>query len=406
MNRNQIFTTVEFINNIIRMTIGEYYNEKFYIFDTFKCKCSGLEDSSIINEDEVRTVINELISLIKDKTDIIVEEVLLCLPSNKLIINEFSTTSPVTGKNSLISSYDITEAYKTACKIRHQEDEMVINIAPIEFVLDDGQKMDFAPVRYKSATFKTSYNVYLLPKEVYNSYVNVINDCNLKVSKYYLDIDCMYSGIFEEDDISTSILNISDNSTDLLIYKKGKLLNKVSVGFGTSLLEQELKEQLNIADERTLKNVLYNIGSCVISNNNYLSVCQNSSNRYISEHKVNEIIDLNMRVILNQLINKAKNVVELNDLYVTVVGKGSKIKGIDVLFKSLCECNASNYVSSILGLNDPSYCETIGLIKLNYKKLSQNKYINLQNNNYNDIMVTREQNSKFDRFILDEDDLD
>ena len=113
-----------------------------------------------------------------------------------------------------------------------------------------------------------------------------------------------------------------------------------------------------------------------------------------------------MRVILNQLINKAKNVVELNDLYVTVVGKGSKIKGIDVLFKSLCECNASNYVSSILGLNDPSYCETIGLIRLNYKKLSQNKYINLQNNNYNDIMVTREQNSKFDRFILDEDDLD
>ena len=35
MNRNQIFTTVEFLNNIIRMTIGEYYNDKFYVFDTF-----------------------------------------------------------------------------------------------------------------------------------------------------------------------------------------------------------------------------------------------------------------------------------------------------------------------------------------------------------------------------------
>ena len=33
MNRNQIFTTVEFLNNIIRMTIGEYYNDKFYTFD-------------------------------------------------------------------------------------------------------------------------------------------------------------------------------------------------------------------------------------------------------------------------------------------------------------------------------------------------------------------------------------
>jgi len=406
MNRNQIFTTIEFLNDMIRMTIGEYYNEKFYIFDTFKCKCNGLENSNIVNKEEVKITIKGLLELIKDKTEILVEEVILCLPSNKLTINEFSTTSPVTGKNSLISPYDINEAYKTACKIRHQDDEMVINIAPIEYLLDDGQRMDFAPIRYKSSTFKTVYNVYLLPVEVYDSYISTINECNLKIDKYYLDNDCLYSGVFEEDDISSSILNIKDNSTDLLIYKKGKLLNKVSVELGTSLIEQEIKNQLNIIDERVLKNVLYNIGSCTISNNNYLSVCLNNNNKYISEHKINEVIDLNMRIILNQLINKAKNLIDLNDLYITIVGKGSRIRGIDVLFKSLCECNASNYISNILGLNDPSYCQTIGLIKLNYKKLSQNKYINLQNNNYNDIMVTREQNSKFDRFILDEDDLD
>ena len=174
MNRNQIFTTVEFIDDLIRMSIGEYYNEKFYIFDTFKCKCNGLEKSNIINEDEVRQTIMELINTIREKTEIIVEELILCLPSDHLIINDFTSTSPVTGKNYLISQYDINEAYKIACKYRHDDAYTIINIAPIEYQLDDGQKMDFAPIRYKSTTFKTLFNVFMLPTEILQGYISVI----------------------------------------------------------------------------------------------------------------------------------------------------------------------------------------------------------------------------------------
>ena len=120
MNRNQIFTTIEFIDDLVRMSIGEYYNEKFYIFDTFKCQCNGLESSNIVNSEEVKKTILELVELIKNKTEIIVEEFILCMPSNHLIINDFASTSPVTGKNYLINQYDINEAYKVASKIRHQ----------------------------------------------------------------------------------------------------------------------------------------------------------------------------------------------------------------------------------------------------------------------------------------------
>ena len=41
------------------MCIGGYYNEKFYIFDTFKCHAMGLEASNIINPDEVKKTILE-----------------------------------------------------------------------------------------------------------------------------------------------------------------------------------------------------------------------------------------------------------------------------------------------------------------------------------------------------------
>jgi len=388
------------------MSIGEYYNEKFYIFDTFKCKCNGLDKSSIIDEEEVRKTIIELVALIKDKTEIIVEELILCLPGEYLLINDFTSTSPVTGKNFLISQYDINEAYKVACKYRHDDSYTIINIAPIEYQLDDGQKMDFAPIRYKSTTFKTLFNVFMLPTSILQGYLNVITSCNLKIDKYYLDAECLYAGIFDEDDISSSILNIDKYSCDLLVYKKGKLLNKISLPYGTSLIEKEIEDKLNIKNVKDIKNMLYNVGSCLESQNEHLSVCKNTENRYISEQKLNSIISQNTKLILNNLINKAKEYVDFNDLDVYIAGYGANIKGIDSLLKSLCGCNTNMYTSSILGLNNTSYCETIGLIKLNYKKISQNKYINLQNNNYNDIIIEKETNSKFDRFILDEEDFD
>ena len=47
--------------------------------------------------------------------------------------------------------------------------------------------------------------------------------------------------IFEEEDISSSILNIDKYSTNLLLYKKGKLLNKISIPIGTNQIEKEIK---------------------------------------------------------------------------------------------------------------------------------------------------------------------
>ena len=320
MNRNQIFTTIEFIDDLVRMCIGEYYNEKFHIFDTFKCQCSGLQASNIINAEEVENTILELVELIREKTEIIVEEFILCMPSNHLIINDFASTSPVTGANHLISQYDITEAYKEASKIRHQDNEVVINICPLEYQLDDNQRMDLPPLRYKSMTFKTLFKVYMLPLDVYNSYLQVIEGCNLKVNKYYLDVDCLYSGIFEEDDISSSILNIDRCSTSLMLYKKGKLIDKITVPFGTLQIEKDLEEKLNVKDRNDIKNMIYNIGSSLSSNNLYLTVCKNKEGKYISEKQLNELIEYNMKDILNKLFSEIKNRVDLADLDVYITG--------------------------------------------------------------------------------------
>ena len=103
---------------------------------------------------------------------------------------------------------------------------------------------------------------------------------------------------------------------------------------------------------------------------------------------------------------KVNAITDASGLDVYVTGYGANIKGVDAMINSLYGCNSTTFVSNYLGLYNTGYCETIGLIKLNYKKISQNKYINLQSESYNDIIVTKGSKSKFDRFILDEEELD
>lgn len=406
MNRYQIFTTIEFVDDLVRMCIGEYYNEKFYIFDTFKCQCSGLEASNIINKEEVKNTILDLVELIKEKDGVVVEEFILCMPSNHLIINDFASTSPVIGANHVISQYDINEAHKAATKIRRQDNELIIGICPIEYQLEDNQKMDSPPLKYKSSTFKTLFKVYMMPSEIYDTYLSVITECCFKVSKYYLDIDCLYAGIYEEDDISSSILNIDKYSTNLLLYKKGKILDKITVPYGTYEIEKDLENILLIKDKKEIKNLIYNVGSSITGENNYITVCKNKEGKYISEKQLNGIIEQNMKDIFASLFNKIKKEINISDLDICITGYGANIKGTDKLLNKMYKCNASVFVSTYLGLYNSGYCQTIGMLKLNYKKISQNKYINIQNDSYNDIIINKESSSKFDKFILDDDELD
>lgn len=246
MTRNQIFTTLEFVNDTIRMVLGEYYNDKFYIYDVFESKCAGLVNNEIVDQKLVADTIKQIRDAINHKHDILIEEVILALPSDKLIISTFTSSSPVTGRNSLISQQDINEAYKVAKKVRHADNLAIVSVVPIEYYLDTGEKMEFAPIRYKSNTFKTLFNVLLLPISVFELYLNIVSSCNLKVREYFLDSECLYTGVFDEGDINCAVVDLNRFTSSITIFKRGKLLNHYCLNRGSDLVEKMVIDRKSV----------------------------------------------------------------------------------------------------------------------------------------------------------------
>jgi cell division ATPase FtsA len=402
MTRNQIFTTLEFVNDTVRVTLGEYYNDSFYVYDVFEESCNGLNSGEIVDQSIVASTIKQIRDTINLKHDIMIEEVTLSLPSDKVEVLAFTTSSPVTGRNSLICDHDIKEAYNVACKVRHDEDKKIISVVPLEYHLDNGQVLDFAPLRYKSATFKTLFNVLLLPVDVFDRYSSIVTSCNLRISNYFLDRECLYSGIMEDSDVNCAVFNINKFDSSVTLFKRGKFYTSYTYGVGSYSIESELVSKYGVKTS-DLDRVCYVIGNAYINDSNKRPVYKNDgyeTYKYLTQYEIDTVISEKYTDIINNLLSLCNATFDKNTYDVYLSGKGSCIKNSEKLFTGISECNVSTSPSGYLSLTGPSYIQTIGLIRLNYKKLLESVRIGSEEAVSLDTME-----SKFDKFVLDENEL-
>ena len=124
------------------------------------------------------------------------------------------------------------------------------------------------------------------------------------------------------------------------------------------------------------------------------------SYKYLNQYQLDEIISNFYKEIFEELLEKSKDTFDKNIYDVYLVGKASRIKNMDSYFTSISNCNSSVVTPNYLCLNNHGCVQTVGVIRLNYRKLLENKAI-VENNPA--FVETKE--SKFDKFILDEDEL-
>ena len=402
MTRNQVFTTLEFTNDTIRVVLGEYYNEKFNIYDVFESKCSGLINGEIVEPKLVSDTIKQIRDAINVKHDILIEDIVLALPSDKLTISTFTSSSPVTGRNSLISQQDINEAYRVAKKVRHDESQVIVSVVPIEYYLDTGEKMEFAPIRYKSNTFKTLFNVLLLPTNIFETYINVVSACNLKVKEYFLDSECLYTGVFDEGDINCAILDLNRYTSSITIFKRGKLLSHYCVNKGSALIEKVIMNKYDVK-ESDLNRVIYTLSGADIENTSKRAVYKSDqypAYKYLYQNQIDEVVHDFYKELFEELLQMSSNCFDKNMYDVYLSGKASNIRYLDKLFAQVGDCSASITTPGYICLNNPESLQTVGLIRLNYRKLLETKTV-IENG----AIYAETRESKFDKFILDEDEL-
>lgn len=412
MNRNQIFTTLEFIDDQIRIYVGEYFKEKFYIFDKFVSSSLGLKQGKIVDEDEIIKTLQNLVETAKQKTKNNIKEIVLCLPTNEVKISHTTSTSPVSGKNSTITQSDIDNDHRVAFKVRHDEDQEIVDIVPVEYSPDNLEKLDFAPIGYKSSTFKVLYNVLTMPKDLMISYRKIIKASKLEICDLYLDINSLYSGAVAEDDLDVAILNLNKHSTNLSVFKKGRLFDKFSIDAGINDLVLAVKEEYQVDYKKALRLVLLhsNAKKSLSFDFSVFKIENEGKEMFIKEQELAIIIEKELNVIFEKLIFKTNNILRENLLDVIITGYGSCIKNIDAKFAQLAKVETTTFRSKVIGINEPNATQTIGLIRLNYLNLGQNNYKNLQIQKKDGIIVPSEEEisstSKFKKFILDKDEFE
>ena len=223
----------------------------------------------------------------------------------------------------------------------------------------------------------------------------------MKVSNYFLDKECLYSGVVEDEDINCAIFNLNKFDSSITLFKRGKFLKSYSYNKGSYSVETDLVNKYGVKTS-DLDRVTYILANACLNESNKRPVYKNEdyeSYKYLNQYQIDEIVNEKYKDIYENLLSLSNQDFDKSTYNVYLSGKGSCIKNMDKLCSMVCDCQVNVSYPTCLSLSNPSHVQTIGLIKLNYKKLVES----IKASSVENTLDTSE--SKFDKFILDENEL-
>ena len=229
----------------------------------------------------------------------------------------------------------------------------------------------------------------------------------LVIKNYYLDINCLYKSSIIEEDLDISILDLSKSNIKMLIYRKGKILERLYLNQGIDSIISALIEKYEV-DYKTANNLLLyysNAQSGNSTNRTIYKISKENKIYYIKDDELSKIVETSLINLLTPISSKIENKLNEMNLDVVITGFGSIIKNIDSLIAKVLKKESSCYKSNILGLREPNNAQTIGIIKLN---ANQSKHMNLQPPADSGIIENKseDESDNFSKFIVSDDDFD
>ena len=376
MENESVYAVLDIGETNTKLVLGVVHNEKLNICGTFVAPTKGIEDGDISSKSDLQATISSLISKAQAK-GFEINEVILIMPNSNLCVYRKKATNQVQSPNNVVSSKDI-ELLKRACT-RHQipENETVVAIYPIKYLLDDSSTNKEEPIGMKGGYVTLDAFVVTLPTGVARGYVDALQDMGIVV------IDAVIAPLAN----ATLLLRNQEFKTGAVILDMGGKHNNVSLFYdflfcankqgclGGEYIRDCIGKNFDL-DKKTSEYVKVTYGSALVSDASNINVFKHpENNRLIKESEIVTIIESALDYEIKDIVKGIEFLnVKKTDLPIIITGGTANMENIcEKLEKSL---NQKCYVRTFnrIGGRDSMYNTAIGGL-LNH--LARNGYIDL-----------------------------
>ena len=368
----KIYTAIDLGSDTIKVIVLEKLDNKLNVLASNIYPSLGVQNGVIVDENEALATIKEALKKINSSLNVNINKALINVPmndANYAIVDGYTT---ITSEESIVTKDDILNTLQASIYNKIPEDEELVTVMPIKYVLDDRTEVK-NPRGLKASKLSALVMMVTTPKENLYRSLSLFDKLGIEVVDILFDtIGDYYSFKSDEYDKSTTaVINIGLNKTDISIFNKGIITASKVLKVGSFNIDEDLSYVYNIPIDkaRKIKEIFVNLDKSNSSKDDYYDIKDKSGIKIsINQKEASEIVYNNLLEIIKKAKKELNNLTKKEIHYIIITGGISNIPGFDTICSEVYSDVVSHRMNQI-GIRDNTYSSSFGIIKFFINKL-------------------------------------
>lgn len=341
----------------VATVVGEVNNfNQIEVIGNSEVKCSGIQKGQIIDEEQIVNAIKQNIGEIEELANIKINSAYTTIPGKYVTIIQNSVFKETRDKYAGISLKDVTNSIMQVRDIEIPEDEVLIDIVPNKFILEDGSVME-DPIGRLSASFTLDAQLILAKKDYVKKLTSIFRKVGIEIDGIVPNTLVERNLVLDNNELNDNImlLDIGAGNTDIGVFEGSTFIYTNTIPLGGNNITNDIAYvlQISIEEAERLKRQYGLALKSYINNDNEImlnSVREEKQNKVIKSSELIEIIEARIEEIFS-LVNKD----------ITNVGLKSRINNIVLTGQGITNISKSD-VAGKINLNIPVKMSTGRLV--------------------------------------------
>lgn len=365
-----IYTSIDLGSDSIKIVVCELYQNKLNLLAASSYKTRGIKNGLIVDPtlagESIQGALNEIEAMLGIK----ITSVIASVPSYN------ATFTAIQGKievNGTVEKEHITEVLNAAYRTKHIENKEMVAIVPIDFGVDNAEKVK-DPKGMETSLLSGRAVMVSVPKKNIYSVAGLLEQLGLEV------VDIMIGSIGdiqtfktkENEDKIGAIINIGSDTTTVSLYNKSIVIKDSIIGMGGRNIDNEIAYiyKLQLKDALKIKETFALASKTHASNADYIEVKDKFGDvRKINQKEISELAQSILEEILVLARKEINLLTKQNVDYIIITGGVSSMAGFSTLVEEILGSTSSVGTIRIPGIRNNKYSTALGNIVYFINKL-------------------------------------
>lgn len=330
MDKENVYAVLDIGETNAKLVLGTIFSEKLNICGAFSEPTKGIEGGDISSKSDLQATVSSLLSKAA-KEGFEISELVLILPNSNLNVYRKKASYQVQSPNNVVSSKDI-ELLKRACtRYKIPDNEMVVAVHPIKYLLDDNSTNKEEPVGMKGYTVSLDAFVVTLPTGIARGYVDALQDMGIEVVDAVIAPLANASLLLRNQEFKTGavIIDVGGKRTNVSLFYDGLFCANRSGSLGGDFITTEISKQFDL-DKRTSEYIKTTYGSALVSMSSSVPIFTHpDNNKSILEKELVNSIESSLDKEVKEILKYIEYInVKGTDLPVIISGGTANLEGI------------------------------------------------------------------------------